>query len=111
MKKKNKKSIGKANPIILAAAYASQKPKYTKKYNISFDKEVVKKIKGPAIVVATHTSDEDHILSGLTLYPIRPTDVVSEHFMHNPSTAGLLKLMHVIPKKMFTPAVSTIINI
>ena len=111
MKKKNKKSIGKANPIIFAAAYAALKPKYTKKYNISFDKEVVKKIKGPAIVVATHTSDEDHILSGLTLYPIRPTYVVSEHFMHNPSTAGLLKLMHVIPKKMFTPDVSTIINI
>ena len=111
MKKKAKKSIGKANPIIFGAAYAIMKPKYVKKYNISFDNKIVKSIKGPAIVVATHTSDEDHILSGLTLYPIRPTYIVSEHFMHNPSTAGLLKLMHVIPKKMFTPDVSTIINI
>lgn len=111
MKKKAKKSIGKVNPIIFGAVYAVLKPKYVKKYNISFDNDIAKSIKGPAIIVATHTSDEDHILSGLTLYPLRPTYVVSEHFMHNPSTAGLLKLMHVIPKKMFTPDVSTIISI
>lgn len=111
MNKKTKKSIGKANPIIFGAAYAILKPKYVKKYHVSFDNSIVKSIEGPAIVVATHTSDVDHILSALTLYPIRPTYIVSEHFMHNPSTAGLLKLMHVIPKKMFTPDVSTIINI
>ena len=111
MNKKTKKSIGKANPIIFGAAYAILKPKYVKKYHVNFDNSIVKSIEGPAIVVATHTSDVDHILSALTLYPIRPTYIVSEHFMHNPSTAGLLKLMHVIPKKMFTPDVSTIINI
>ena len=111
MNKKSKKSIGKANPIIFGAAYAIMKPKYVKKYHVNFDNDIVKRIKGPAIVVATHTSDVDHILSALTLYPIRPTYIVSEHFMHNPSTAGLLKLMHVIPKKMFTPDVSTIVNI
>jgi 1-acyl-sn-glycerol-3-phosphate acyltransferase len=31
--------------------------------------------------------------------------------MKDPSTARLLKLMHVITKKMFTPDVSTIMNI
>ena len=111
MSKKSKKTIGKANPLLFHAVYAALKPKYTKKYNISYDKAIVKDIKGPAIVVATHTSDVDHILSAITLYPIRPTYVVSEHFIHNPSTAGLIKLMHVITKKMFTPDVSTIINI
>lgn len=110
-KKKSKKRIGKANPLLYAFIYAVFKRKYTKKYRISFDKDIVKDIKGPAIVVATHTSDADHILSALTLYPIRPTYVVSEHFMHNPSTARLLKLVHVITKKMFTPDVSTILNI
>ena len=110
-KKKSKKKIGKPNPILFTLGYAFIKRKYTKKYNITYDKDIVKSIKGPAIVVATHTSDIDHILSALTLYPIRPTYIVSEHFMHNHSTAGLLKLMHVIPKKMFTPDVSTIINI
>lgn len=111
MKNKSKKRIGKANPLIFHAVYSVLKPKYTKKYHISYDKSIVKSIKGPAIVVATHTSDIDHILSALTLYPIRPTYVVSEHFIHNPSTAGLIRLMHVITKKMFTPDVSTIRNI
>lgn len=110
-KKKSKKRIGKANPILYFFVHAILKRKYTKKYNLKIDKSVAKEIKGPAIVVATHTCDEDHILSALTLYPIRPTYIVSEHFMHNPSTAKLLKLMHVITKKMFTPDVSTIMNI
>ena len=109
-KKKAKKRIGKANPLLYKVVYAVKK-KYIKKYNISFDKDIVKDIKGPAIVIATHTCDEDHILSALTLYPIRPTYIVSEHFMKNPSTAKLLKLMHVITKKMFTPDVSTIRNV
>ena len=110
-KKKSKKRIGKPNPILYAIAYAIVKPIYTKKYNIKYDKEIVKDIKGPAVVIATHTSDQDHILSGLTLYPVRPNYIVSEHFLHIPSTARLLKHLHVISKKMFTPDVSTIMNI
>ena len=110
-KKKSKKKIGKANPLLYAILYTIFKVKFTKKYNITFDKDIVKSIKGPAIVVATHTSDQDHILSALTLYPIRPTYIVSEHFIRKRSTAMLLKLMHVITKKMFTPDISTIMNV
>ena len=110
-KKTSKKRIGKVNPILYAFVYAALKRKYTKKYGITFDRTAVKGLKGPAIVIATHTSDQDHIISALNLYPIRPTYVVSEHFLHQPSTAKLLKLMHVITKKMFTPDVSTIMNI
>lgn len=110
-KKKAKKKIGRANPILYAILHAIIKRTYTRKYGITLDKSIVKDIKGPAIVIATHTCDEDHILSALTLYPIRPTYIVSEHFMRNCKTARLLKLMHVITKKMFTPDVSTIINV
>ena len=110
-KKKSKNRIGKVNPFLYSIVHAVLKRKYTKNYNVTFDNDIVKDIKGPAIVVATHTCDVDHILSALTLYPIRPTYIVSEHFMHNPSTARLLKLMHVITKKMFTPDPSTILNI
>ena len=110
-KKKSKKRIGKVNPVLYAIVYAALKRKYTKKYNMTFDRDVVKNMKGPAIVVATHTCDVDHILSALTLYPVRPTYIVSEHFIRNKSTARLLKLMHVITKKMFTPDVSTIRNV
>ena len=110
-KKKTKKKIGKPNALLYSFLYGVVKPFFTRKYNITYDNKIAKSIKGPAIVLATHTCDEDHILSGLTLYPVRPTYIVSEHFLHNPSTAGLLKMMHVISKKMFTPDVSTIINI
>ena len=110
-KKKSKNAIGKINPVLYHIVHAILRPFYALKYKIRFDKKIVKEIKGPAIVVATHTSNNDHILSALTLYPIRPTYIVSEHFMHIPSTAKLLKYMHVITKKMFTPDVSTIINI
>ena len=110
-KQKSKKKIGKPNALLFTLGYLALKGRYTRKYGITFDNGIVKDIKGPAIVVATHTSDVDHILSAMTLYPIRPTYIVSEHFMHNPSTARLLKLMHVIPKKMFTPDASTIVKI
>ena len=110
-KKKKEKRIGRTNPILYAILYTAMKLKYVRKYRISFDKKIVKSIKGPAIILATHTSDVDHILSALTLYPLRPTYIVSEHFMHIPSTARLLKHLHVITKKMFTPDISTIRNV
>ena len=97
--RKNKKKIGKVNPLLYAFLYATLGTVYRIKYHITFDKKIVKQIKGPAIILATHTSDKDHILSGMTLYPIRPTYVVSEHFLHKRDTAGLLKLMHIISKK------------
>ena len=110
-KKKTKKKIGKANLLLYTVAHAFMRLKYQRRYRIHLDKKIVKDIKGPAIVIGSHTCDVDHILSAFTLYPIRPTYIVSDHFMHNPSTAKFLKLMHVIPKKMFTPDVSTIMNI
>ena len=110
-KKSKNKKIGKVNPIFYALVRAFLHRNFTKKYNITYDNAIVKDIKGPAIVVGTHTCDQDHILSALTLYPIRPTYIVSEHFIRNKKTARLLKLMHVITKKMFTPDVSTIMNI
>ena len=110
-KKKSKKKIGKVNPILYGVLFATIGSYYRLKYHISFDKKIVKKIKGPAVILAAHTSDQDHILSGMSFYPIRPTYIVSEHFFHNRSTAKLIKLMHVISKKMFTPDVSTIVNV
>ena len=110
-KKTSKNKIGKVNPLLYSILYAIFKPMYKKKYNVTFDNAIAKDIKGPAIVIATHSSDKDHFLSALTLYPVRPTYVVSEHFIRFKSSARLLKLMHVITKKMFTPDFSTVKNI
>lgn len=109
--KKKRSAIGKINPILHKVLKVVLTLTYKRKYHITLDNEIAKEIKGPAIVLATHTSDQDHFLSALTLYPVRPTYVVSEHFVRNKSTAGLIKLGHVITKRMFTPDVSTIINV
>ena len=110
-KKKSNNRIGKINPIIYTVGYLALKGKYTRKYGITYDNEVVKNLKGPAIIVASHTCDKDHILTALTLYPVRPTYIVSEHFTRFRSTARLLKLAHVITKKMFSADISTIRNV
>ncbi len=110
-KNKSKKKIGRVNPILYAVLETVFRIRYKTKYHVKFDNAAVKNIKGPAIVVATHSCDQDHILSALTLFPVRPTYIVSEHFIRNKKTARLLKLMHVITKKMFTPDVTTIMNI
>ena len=80
-KKKLKKRIGKVNPILYFFVYKILKRKYTKKYNLTLDKSIVKSIKGPAIVVATHTCDVDHILSALTLYPIQLCSEISSCYI------------------------------
>ena len=72
-KKKSRKKIGKVNPIFYGVAQAFVRFIFTRKYHITYDNGIAKDIKGPAIVVATHTCDQDHILSALTLYPVRHT--------------------------------------
>ena len=110
-KKTKNKKIGKINFLLYHFLYLVLKGKYTKKYGITFDNSAVKNLKGPAIVVASHTCDKDHILSALSLYPVRPTYIVSDHFLHKRSTAKLMKLAHVITKKMFCADLSTIRNV
>ena len=110
-KKSKSKKIGKVNSFLYIFVNAFYTRKYVKKHNITLDKSVAKTIKGPAIVIGSHTCDVDHVISALNLYPVRPTYIVSDHFMHLKSTATFMKLMHVIPKKMFTPDLSTIRSI
>ena len=95
-KKKRTKKIGKPNRFLYAIIYRVLKRKYQKKYNLTFDNGVVRDIKGPAVVIATHTSDQDHILSALTLYPVRPTYIVSEHFMTGVTMDKLYTILHEI---------------
>lgn len=110
MSKKKKKRIGRINPLLLFFAYLFMRPLYKIKYGLTVDRRQLKSHKGPAIIIAPHTSDMDHIISALALYPIRPTYIVSEHFMKKKKTARLLKIAKVITKKMFYPDASTIVN-
>ncbi|MBQ8350875.1 MAG: 1-acyl-sn-glycerol-3-phosphate acyltransferase [Clostridia bacterium] len=86
-------------------------PIYRRRYGVTLDTAALKEIKGPALVIAPHTSNKDHWLLGIALYPTRPTFVISEHFTANPKLRPILRLAHVITKKMFCPDVGTIMNI
>ena len=111
--KKKKKKIGKINPIIyhIGALYCRINY-FLKGIRINIDKSGVKDLKGPCLVLAPHTSGQDHILVSLALYPHRPTYVVSEHFVLKPFIRFVMtKIAKVITKKMFCPDPSTIFGI
>lgn len=110
-KNKKKTKLKKPNPLLFFLCCLIAAPIFKFKYNTTYDKSGIRDIKGPALVLCPHVSNIDFILVALTLLPIRPTFVVSEHFMARPLIRKLLNRMHVIPKKMFCPDIRTIINI
>lgn len=109
-KKAKKKRIGRPPAFLLWLLYHVFYPHYRHRYGLSLDAPTLRGLKGPSIVLAAHTSNKDHWLMGMALYPARPTFVVSEHFMKNPALRPLLKIARVITKKMFSADVSTVMN-
>ena len=84
---------------------------YRWKYHINIDKSGIRDLHGPAVVLSPHLSNYDHMLLGMTLYPHRPTFVLSEHFMANRFLRPILHMMGCISKKMFSPDSGTILHI
>ena len=110
--KKKQKTIGRINPVLYWFVYLYFRLVYCLRYGLTVDRSGIADLKkGPALVVAPHTSNKDHWLIGMALYPTRPTFVISEHFMANPKLRPILRLAHIITKKMFCPDVSTIMNV
>lgn len=109
--KKKKAVIKKPNPIIYFFAYCLVAPFLRLKCKTAFDRSGLKDLKGPALVLCPHVSNMDFLLVAAALFPVRPTFVVSEHFMARPWLRRILNKMHVIPKKMFCPDIKTIITI
>lgn len=110
MPKKRKKKIGRPNAVFYWFLYHFLYPLYRRKYGLEIDAPALRGIKGPAIVLAAHTSNKDHWLMGMALYPTRPTFVISEHFMATPALRPLLRIARVITKKMFAADVATVMN-
>lgn len=79
---------------------------------ISFDRSGLAGITGPALLVCPHISMKDHVIVAYSLFPKRPTFVLSEHFIFKPFLGWpLKKLARVITKKMFCADAGTILNI
>ncbi len=108
-----KKKIGVINPILYHIGCAFCRLNYfLRGIKIKINRSGLADLKGPALVLAPHTSGQDHILVSLALYPHRPTYVVSEHFVLSPLTRfAMTKLAKVITKKMFCADASTIFGI
>ncbi|MBQ8858937.1 MAG: 1-acyl-sn-glycerol-3-phosphate acyltransferase [Clostridia bacterium] len=111
MAKKKQKKIGRINPILYWFVYHVLHPIYRIRYGLTVDNRAIRGVRGPILVIAPHTSNKDHWLVSMGIYPLRPTFVLSEHFVTSPKLRPILRLAHIITKKMFCPDVSTIMNV
>ena len=100
MKKKQKK-IGKPLALLYHPAFLLVSLYYRLRYRVHIDNSDLDPEAGAAIVLATHTSNKDHFLTAMALYPRRVTFVMSQHFFEKKALRPILRLMHAIPKKMF----------
>ena len=112
MKKKSKPSrLGRPSALLWFFAYLVLYPLYRFKYGMRVDRTSVRRIKGPALVIAPHTAEQDPFLIGAAIYPTRPNYVVSAHLLSVPRIRRIFHILHVIPKRMFSADPSTILNI
>ena len=81
------------------------------RYRVKIDKKALRGINGPALILANHLSDRDHLLVAMALWPHRPTFVLSEHFMTKRKLRGVLRYMNVITKRMFDSDGGTVLGI
>ncbi len=110
-KPQKKKRLGTPSPILWFFAYLVLYPLFKLRYRVKIDRGDLKKIKGAGLVLAPHTAEADPFLIGLALYPRRPNYVVSAHFLTKPKIRRIFRILHVIPKRMFSSDASTILNI
>ncbi len=80
------------------------------RYGVKIDKSAVGKLKKPSLVLSNHLSDRDHFLTAFALFPTRPTYVLSAHFMMKKLLRPILRVMHVITKRMFDADVGSVLN-
>ncbi|MBQ7153127.1 MAG: 1-acyl-sn-glycerol-3-phosphate acyltransferase [Clostridia bacterium] len=101
--KKAARRIGRPQPVLFGLACLLMWAVYKIKYHLRFTgKDAVRNMKGPALVLCQHLSNQDFILAALTLFPHRPTFVASSHFLQKKIMRWAFRVMHVITKKMFS---------
>lgn len=112
-KKKNGRnaSFSKPSALIYYPAIVLVWIYFKIRYRVKIDRREVKKIKEPSLILSNHLSDRDHYLAALATFPIRPTFVLSAHFMMKKALRPILKRMHVITKRMFDADAGSVLNI
>lgn len=110
-KKKKPQKIGKPAAWLYHPAFLFVSLYYRLRYRVHiYNSELRSMPKGGCVVLATHTSNKDHFLTAMALYPRRVTFVMSEHFFAGKLLRPLLKIMCAIPKKMFCPDTRSVLS-
>ena len=110
-KKKKTQKIGKPAAWLYHPAFFFVSLYYRLRYRVHiYNSELKNMPKGGCVVFATHTSNKDHFLTAMALYPRRVTFVMSEHFFANKLLRPILKIMNAIPKKMFCPDTRSVLS-
>lgn len=110
MAKKKPQKVGKPAAWLYHPAFLIVSLYYRIRYRVHIYNSELKNMPKGAVVLATHTSNKDHFLTAMALYPRRVTFVMSEHFFANKMLRPLLKIMRAIPKKMFCPDTRSVLN-
>jgi 1-acyl-sn-glycerol-3-phosphate acyltransferase len=110
-KKKKPQKIGKPAAWLYHPAFLIVSLYYRLHYRVHiYNSELKSMPKGGCVVLATHTSNKDHFLTAMALYPRRVTFVMSEHFFAGKLLRPILKIMNAIPKKMFCPDTRSVLS-
>lgn len=110
-KKKKPQKIGKPAAWLYHPAFFFISLYYRLRYRVHiYNSELKNMPNGGCVVLATHTSNKDHFLTAMALYPRRVTFVMSEHFFANKLLRPILKIMNAIPKKMFCPDTRSVLS-
>ncbi|MBP3319848.1 MAG: 1-acyl-sn-glycerol-3-phosphate acyltransferase [Ruminiclostridium sp.] len=80
-----------------------------KPYHVHYTfKKDFRKEPGPYIFLSNHASRLDYIFTGVPLLPVRMNYVAGYNEFHRSHLSLVFRLLHVIPKKNFTPDIYTI---
>lgn len=109
-KKTQPQKVGKPAAWLYHPAFLIVSLYYRIRYRVHIYNSELRSMPKGAVVLATHTSNKDHFLTAMALYPRRVTFVMSEHFFANKMLRPFLKIMHAIPKKMFCPDTRSVLN-
>ncbi|MCL2694705.1 MAG: hypothetical protein FWE69_00075 [Clostridiales bacterium] len=110
---KRKRIKGKrlpAKPLrpLLESILVFWRGKLRTKYGLTVDREALRGVKPPFIVVFNHVGDDDQFVAGTALHPVMPNYMMSNWAEHSFPLAPLSKVAGAIHKIRFVPDVRAV---
>ena len=96
-----KDNIKKPNRVIYFIAFIILSLFFKAKYKLKIDKEQIKNIKSPFIVLSNHICNIDFLVVGLAMYPYKLNYVAGAIYFRMKFVSWLIRIMGCIPKEQF----------